>query len=76
MLIPMRCFSCGKLISDKWRGYQKELKRLKGDTEPQRLYFDGTKVPETAEKKLLDALNLNQCCRTVFLTHVDLIEKI
>ena len=42
----------------------------------ERVYFDGGKVPETPEKKVLDALNLNVCCRTHFLTHVDLIDKI
>jgi DNA-directed RNA polymerase subunit N (RpoN/RPB10) len=72
----MRCFECGKMIADKWRGYQRELKKLKGDNNPERVYFDGGKVPATPEKKLLDALNLNQCCRTHFLTQVDLIDKI
>jgi DNA-directed RNA polymerase subunit N (RpoN/RPB10) len=76
MIIPMRCFECGKLIADKWRGYQKELKRLKGENAEQRVYFDGSKIPVTPEKKVLDALNLNTCCRTHFLTQVDLIDKI
>ena len=64
------------MIADKWRGYQRELKRMKGDAAEQRVYFDGTKIPETPEKKVLDALNINQCCRTHFLTQVDLIDKI
>jgi DNA-directed RNA polymerase subunit N (RpoN/RPB10) len=76
MIIPMRCFECGKPIADKWRGYQRELKRLKGNNAEQRIYFDGTKVPDTPEKKVLDALNINVCCRTHFLTQVDLIDKI
>jgi DNA-directed RNA polymerase subunit N (RpoN/RPB10) len=40
------------------------------------VYFDGTTVPETPEKKVLDMLNINTCCRTHFLTQVDLIDKI
>jgi DNA-directed RNA polymerase subunit N (RpoN/RPB10) len=76
MIIPMRCFECGKAIADKWRGYQKALKKLKGDTAEQRVYFDGTKIPETPEKKVLDMLKINTCCRTHFLTQVDLIDKI
>lgn len=64
------------MLADKWRGYQRELRRLKGDKAEERVYFDGTKIPVTAEKKVLDALNINQCCRTHFLTHVDLIDKI
>ena len=76
MIIPMRCFECGKTIADKWRGYQKALKKLKGDAAEQRVYFDGTKIPETSEKKVLDMLKINTCCRTHFLTQVDLIDKI
>jgi DNA-directed RNA polymerase subunit N (RpoN/RPB10) len=76
MIIPIRCFECGKVIADKWRFYQRELKRMRGDDATQRIYFDGGKVPETAEKELLDKLKLNQCCRTHFLTQVDLIDKI
>ena len=76
MIITMRCFECGKLIADKWRGYQKALKKLKGNSAERRVYFDGTTVPETPEKKVLDMLNINTCCRTHFLTQVELIDKI
>lgn len=76
MIIPIRCFECGKLIADKWRGYQKELRRLKGSAAEQRVYFDGSKIPETPEKRVLDSLKLNTCCRTHFLTQVDLVDKI
>ena len=76
MIIPMRCFECGMPIADKWRGYQKALKKLKGNAAEERVYFDGTKIPETPEKKVLDRLTINTCCRTHFLTQVDLIDKI
>ena len=76
MIIPIRCFECGKTLADKWRGYQRELRRMKGDKAEERLYFDGGKVVATPEKKVLDELRINQCCRTHFLTHVDLIHKI
>jgi DNA-directed RNA polymerase I, II, and III subunit RPABC5 len=76
MIISIRCFECGKTIADKWRGYQKELKKLKGESAEQRTYFDGSKMSTTPEKKVLDALGLNTCCRTHFLTQVDLMDKI
>jgi DNA-directed RNA polymerase subunit N (RpoN/RPB10) len=76
MIIPVRCFECGKVLADKWRYYQRKVKDLKGESAPDRVYFDGGQVPATAEKKVLDALQLNQCCRTHFLTQVDLIDKI
>ena len=27
MMIPIRCFTCGKLIAHKWEDYQKKLKK-------------------------------------------------
>jgi DNA-directed RNA polymerase I, II, and III subunit RPABC5 len=77
MIIPIRCMSCGKEISALWRFYQQQLKLAKGDKTEQRVYFDGTKIPETAEKRLLDGMGVNRpCCRKHFLTQVDLIDKI
>jgi DNA-directed RNA polymerase subunit N (RpoN/RPB10) len=77
MLPPIRCMNCGKVIADQWRFYQKKLKELKGDAAEQKYYFDGTSVPETPEKKILDGLGVMRlCCRKHFLTQVDLIEKI
>ncbi len=35
MLIPIRCFSCAKLIADKWEKYQDLIKN--GNTEAQAL---------------------------------------
>ena len=32
MIIPVECFTCGKVIADKWYFYQKELKKNKEDT--------------------------------------------
>jgi DNA-directed RNA polymerase I, II, and III subunit RPABC5 len=69
--------NCGNPIADKWRYYQKMLKQLKGDKDEQKLYFDGSTIPETPEKKILDSLGLiRPCCRKHFLTQVDLIDKI
>jgi DNA-directed RNA polymerase subunit N (RpoN/RPB10) len=78
MIIPIRCMNCGKLIADKWRFYQRELSKQKGEAHAeQRVYFDGTSIPETPEKKLLDVMNISRsCCRKHFLTQVDLIDKI
>lgn len=69
--------NCGKLIADKWRYYQEKLKQMKGDHSELPYYMDGTTVPDTPEKKVLDELGLTRpCCRKHFLTQKDLIEKI
>ena len=77
MLLPVRCMNCGTVIADKWRFYQKKLREMKGANAEQKFYFDGNSMPDTPEKKILDALGLKRdCCRKHFLTQVDLIEKI
>ena len=75
MIIPIRCMSCGKMIADKWRYFQNELKKEKGSSD--RYYFDGNTNPDTPEKKIMDALNLKRpCCRKHFLTQIDLMDHI
>ena len=77
MLIPVRCFTCGKLISDKEKYYKKRLRELKGTGYAEPTCFDGKAVPETPEFKVFQELQLTRyCCRKTLLTNVDLIEKI
>ncbi len=69
--------NCGKMIGDKWRFYQAELKKLKGEQSEERVYFDGSSIPDTPEKRVMDAMQITRsCCRKHFLTQVDLIDKI
>ncbi len=59
MIIPVRCFTCGKVIGHFWEEYKKRV--------------------EAGEEsaKILDSLGITRyCCRTIFLTHVDLIKEI
>lgn len=77
MIIPIQCMGCGKVISDKWEFYQRELRRLKGDQAETPYYADMTTVPDTPERRLLDMLGLHRsCCRKHFLTQKDLMDKI
>lgn len=57
MIIPVRCFTCGKVTGNMWTPYQNML-------------ADGV-----SEKEALDKLGLKRyCCRTMLLTHVELID--
>tara|TARA_Y100000996_G_scaffold362745_1_gene306165 strand:+ start:165 stop:383 length:219 start_codon:yes stop_codon:yes gene_type:complete len=71
MIIPIKCFTCGKVIADKYLYYKKELgKKGKGD---KLTYFDENNVKKQAEGVIMDKLGLNKiCCRRHFLTHVDI----
>jgi DNA-directed RNA polymerase subunit N (RpoN/RPB10) len=76
MLIPIRCFECGKLLANKWEYYQRRLKEEKGETFGKPKYFDGKNSLETPEKKIYEELHLTRyCCRKTLLTTVDLLSK-
>lgn len=84
MIIPIKCFTCGKVLADKYEYYKQKSKELEKSIDLEKMtiedinvnaadtYFDSTK-----KKDLLDELGLNRiCCRRHMLGHVDLIEII
>jgi len=76
MIIPIKCFTCGNVLADKYLFYVKEVRKMKIsnglDTE-EVIYLDGKSVKKTPEGLVLDKLNLTKmCCRRHMLTHVDI----
>ena len=68
MIIPIVCTSCGKVLADKWRWFQRKLeeKRDIPDSRENKYFSD------TRQGAILDELKLTkQCCRRHMLTHVD-----
>jgi DNA-directed RNA polymerases I, II, and III subunit RPABC5 len=75
MIIPVRCFTCGKVLADKWNHYQKEIQKT--NTEDSVLNVNAKTMQQTKEGKALDSLGLKRyCCRRMMLSHVDLINII
>ena len=73
MIIPIKCFTCGKVIADKYEYYCKEVKKAKLTGEKV-LYFSKTNGEKTDEGRILDSLGLTRmCCRRMLLTHVDIL---
>ena len=76
MIIPIKCFTCGGVLADKYRFYQEEVRKIKvseGKDINKVIYLSRANMRETAEKKVLDDLKLfNVCCRRHMLTHVDI----
>ena len=59
MMIPVRCFSCGKPIAHLWDAYKDKVAKGK------------------SKKEVMTELGLERyCCRSVFLSHVDLIDEV
>lgn len=81
MIIPVKCFTCGMVIADKYRYYLAEVRKKKlaknGNDESTDIdkvvYFTKEFRDKTPEGEVLDELNLTKmCCRRHFLTHVDI----
>ena len=80
MIIPIKCFTCGGVLADKYRYYQDEVRKYKisnGLPVDKVIYLTSQKIEKTAEGIVLDNIGLtNVCCRRHMLGHVELIEKI
>lgn len=76
MLIPVKCFTCGKVIGNKYNYYLKEIIKRKeqlGEIPQEIQYLDDKSIDKTIEGVLLDELKLkDMCCRRHFLTHVNI----
>ena len=81
MIIPVKCFTCGMVIADKYRYYLAEVRKKKlaknGNGESvdidKVVYFTKELRDKTPEGEVMDELNLTKmCCRRHFLTHVDI----
>ena len=76
MIIPVKCFTCGKVLADKYRWYQAEVRKAKVDrgmNVDKVIYFTKENKGKTPEGEILDKLQLNKmCCRRHMLTHVDI----
>jgi DNA-directed RNA polymerase subunit N (RpoN/RPB10) len=78
MIVPIKCFTCGKVLGDLFRHYKEtvlseKLKKYKSvsnidNTE----YFTKQNTEKSIEGRVLDELYVKRaCCRVNMLTHVE-----
>ena len=76
MIIPVKCFTCGKLLGNKYLYFKMKVReeKLKKNMSVQDvIYLTLDNIKKTPEGKCLDELGLNKiCCRRHMLTHVDI----
>ena len=76
MIIPVRCFTCGKVLANKYDFYLREVRKRKaaaGLEVDQVVYLTEDHVDITPEGEVMNLLGLNKmCCRRHMLTHVDI----
>ena len=82
MIIPVRCFSCGKILADKYNAYKdivngKKLALKQDPNEPTIIDMNSEDVKKTPEGEALDDLGIHRmCCRKIVLYHIELIDEI
>lgn len=76
MIIPVKCFTCGMVIANKYRYYEMEVRKRKLAKSMQLekvIYLTKEFHDKTPEGEVLDELGMTKmCCRRHFLTHVDI----
>jgi DNA-directed RNA polymerase subunit N (RpoN/RPB10) len=76
MIIPVKCFTCGNVLGDKYRYYLEEVRKKKLEKKmdiEKVVYLTKDFHEKTPEGEVLDELGLNKlCCRRHILTHVDI----
>mgnify|MGYP001277283195 FL=1 len=77
MYIPVRCFTCGKVLGNKWNYYVSEVNKLKEGSDDSIINVNAKNLKKTPECIVLDRLELNMyCCRRIMLGHVAIGDKI
>ncbi len=76
MIIPVKCYTCGKVLADKYEFYLSEVRKLKlqQNKDPDAVvYLTKEQAEKTVEGNVMDKLMLTRiCCRRHMLTHVDI----
>jgi len=76
MIVPIRCFTCSKVIADKYDYYVEEVAKLektgKLNDDPDYKFFSNIH-----SKEILDNLGLTRyCCRRMLLSTSDMMNII
>ena len=74
MLIPVKCFTCGNVLANKYEFYLREVKKIKLDKGLEIntvKYLTRENNEKTPEGEVMDFLNLHKyCCSPVSYTHL------
>ena len=84
MIIPIRCFTCGEVLADKWIPYIHEVQdrknKIEKELDPTKnildlQYIDLKKTnTKSIEGEILDEMKLHKyCCRRMMLSNVNII---
>ncbi len=78
MIIPVRCFTCGKVLAHLWNKYNEiitaEEQEFASIASPTKKEIEHIKL---VKGRALDECGLERlCCRTIFITHTDILDDV
>jgi DNA-directed RNA polymerase subunit N (RpoN/RPB10) len=77
MIIPVKCFTCGKVLADKYEYFKRQVIMRKQEDNiniNKVVYLTEENRRKTHEGNVLDELGLKRmCCRRHMLSHVDIV---
>lgn len=77
MIIPIRCFTCGKVLADKWELYNDLCEKYDKENEDTSDNVNKISSDKKQRGEILDSMGIKKiCCRRIMLSTVDLIETI
>ena len=85
MIIPVRCFTCHKVLGDKWEYYNRRVEEEKNRFNKSKYEESDLDIPnkksvffsDDFKGNILNELKINKiCCRRHMLGHVDLINNL
>ncbi len=77
MIIPIRCFTCSKVIADKYDYYHEEKNKLTATAKTDENMTDLKFFNDIHTKEILDKLGLiRYCCRRSLMSSVDMMDVI
>lgn len=87
MIIPVRCFTCGKVLGDKWNTYKKLVDKKSSSENKKKFTLEDITISSkndplehfdnNHQNDILNKMNIKKmCCRRHMLSHIDLIDII
>jgi DNA-directed RNA polymerase subunit N (RpoN/RPB10) len=80
MIIPVRCFTCNRVIGSKYKAYQKYIREHTNQTDRENI-ISGEPTMELLHNNVYQeafkhvGVQDRYCCKRHLVAHIDLIEK-
>ena len=79
MIIPVRCFTCGKVLAHLWEDYLQELQEKHNINEEalKRREIVGNIDDKSIEAVTMEKMGIKRyCCKRMFISHVEIFQDI